>query len=515
MGIPNVLHGTVIKATPDRIQLRWRGQILEAVNSPTRSYLPPPEAPIAFFIRPEYVRLIRKDRGPADPHHHMNLMSGLVVADEDFGTTWTAAHPPRRARPARSGRLRSRGRGAPPRVRDPRDRARPPLGVLDPPRVDPRAAVVTVAARAARRAPAPPGRLHAAGARPRRAVRRGAGRDRSQRQRQVHAAARAGAAGAPRRRHRAAGRPPGRRARRAGRAAPDGHGVPGAAPRRHDRRRQRRASACASAACPVSSGPARVGDGWSGSASARSARGRRGRCRAARPSEWRWPGRWCWSPSVLLLDEPFASLDQPTRTALIADLGTVLRQDRVTTVLVTHRSRRGPGAGRSRGRAARRPPGPDRRDGARVPGAGHRGGRALRRRGDDRERTGGRAAGGRHARGGRQPHAGGGGGGRDRRPGAAGHPSGGRDACRAARGRRRLERPQRAGGLDRTRSRPPTRVSGSWWSAGFPWWRPSPCARVDELRLVEGMAIAAMFKASAPHLIPGATALDTPAGPEL
>jgi ABC-type sulfate/molybdate transport systems ATPase subunit len=89
MGIPNVLHGTVVKATPDRIQLRWRGQLLEAVNSPTRSYLPPPEAPLAFFVRPEYVRLIRKDRGAADPHHHMNLMRGVVVADEDFGTTWT------------------------------------------------------------------------------------------------------------------------------------------------------------------------------------------------------------------------------------------------------------------------------------------------------------------------------------------------------------------------------------------------------------------------------------------
>ena len=45
MGIPNVLHGTVIKATPDRIQFRWRGQILEAVNSPTHSYLPPPGRP--------------------------------------------------------------------------------------------------------------------------------------------------------------------------------------------------------------------------------------------------------------------------------------------------------------------------------------------------------------------------------------------------------------------------------------------------------------------------------------
>ena len=89
MGVRNILAGTVIKATPDRIQLRWRGQMLEAVNSPTRSYLPPPESPIAFFIRPEYVRLIRKDRGPADPGHHMNLMRGTVVADEDFGTTWT------------------------------------------------------------------------------------------------------------------------------------------------------------------------------------------------------------------------------------------------------------------------------------------------------------------------------------------------------------------------------------------------------------------------------------------
>ncbi|MGH7314162.1 MAG: ABC transporter ATP-binding protein, partial [Candidatus Rokuibacteriota bacterium] len=58
IGIRNVLRGTVIKATPDRIQLRWRGLTLEAVNSPTRAYLPPPETPIAFFIRPEYVRLI-------------------------------------------------------------------------------------------------------------------------------------------------------------------------------------------------------------------------------------------------------------------------------------------------------------------------------------------------------------------------------------------------------------------------------------------------------------------------
>ena len=89
MGLANVVQGTVLKATPDRIQLRWRGQTLEAVNSPLRSYLPAPDSPLAFFIRPEYVRLIRKDRGLADPVHHMNVMRGHIVREADFGTTWT------------------------------------------------------------------------------------------------------------------------------------------------------------------------------------------------------------------------------------------------------------------------------------------------------------------------------------------------------------------------------------------------------------------------------------------
>ena len=89
IGVRNLLRGTVIKATPDRIQLRWRGQLLEAVNSPTQSYLPAPDSPIAFYIRPEYVRLIRKDRGTPDVAHHMNLMRGRVTDEADFGTVWT------------------------------------------------------------------------------------------------------------------------------------------------------------------------------------------------------------------------------------------------------------------------------------------------------------------------------------------------------------------------------------------------------------------------------------------
>jgi ABC-type sulfate/molybdate transport systems ATPase subunit len=89
MGLSNVLRGTVVKAMPDRIQIAWRGHVLEAVNSPTRSYLPPPESPIAFFIRPEYVRLIRKNRGAPDVAHHMNLMRGRIVGEADFGTVWS------------------------------------------------------------------------------------------------------------------------------------------------------------------------------------------------------------------------------------------------------------------------------------------------------------------------------------------------------------------------------------------------------------------------------------------
>jgi len=88
MGLRNVLQGVTLKATSDRIQFRWRGQTLEAVNSPTHSYLPAADSPLAFFIRPEYVRLIRKDRDQVDSAHHMNLMSGTIVREVDFGATW-------------------------------------------------------------------------------------------------------------------------------------------------------------------------------------------------------------------------------------------------------------------------------------------------------------------------------------------------------------------------------------------------------------------------------------------
>ena len=41
-------------------------------------------------------------------------------------------------------------------------------------------------------------------------------------------------------------------------------------------------------------------------------------------------------PELLLLDEPFSALDQPTRETLLDDFARILRQERTTTVLVTH-----------------------------------------------------------------------------------------------------------------------------------------------------------------------------------
>lgn len=41
-------------------------------------------------------------------------------------------------------------------------------------------------------------------------------------------------------------------------------------------------------------------------------------------------------PEVLLLDEPFAAVDEPSRAVLVPELEAILRTDRITTVVVTH-----------------------------------------------------------------------------------------------------------------------------------------------------------------------------------
>jgi NitT/TauT family transport system ATP-binding protein len=44
----------------------------------------------------------------------------------------------------------------------------------------------------------------------------------------------------------------------------------------------------------------------------------------------------CTEPEILLLDEPFSALDYQTRLAIADEIGTILRQDGRTVILVTH-----------------------------------------------------------------------------------------------------------------------------------------------------------------------------------
>lgn len=41
-------------------------------------------------------------------------------------------------------------------------------------------------------------------------------------------------------------------------------------------------------------------------------------------------------PRILFMDEPFSSLDYPTRTALLEEIGTILKETKITTLFVTH-----------------------------------------------------------------------------------------------------------------------------------------------------------------------------------
>jgi molybdate transport system ATP-binding protein len=87
LGLRNILHGTVLEATPERIRVSWRGQTLEAGNRPEGCFLPAPGSPLAFCIRAEDPRLLRKDGRPPDAEHHTNILAGHVVREVDLGVT--------------------------------------------------------------------------------------------------------------------------------------------------------------------------------------------------------------------------------------------------------------------------------------------------------------------------------------------------------------------------------------------------------------------------------------------
>ena len=103
IGLRNVVRGTVVKSAPDRVEIAWRGHTVEAVNSPTTPFLAAPGSAVTFMVRPEHVRLIRKDRAGLDPTHHMNLLRGAVVESIDHGTSWTLLFRLATAGPASQG----------------------------------------------------------------------------------------------------------------------------------------------------------------------------------------------------------------------------------------------------------------------------------------------------------------------------------------------------------------------------------------------------------------------------
>ena len=152
-------------------------------------------------------------------------------------------------------------------------------------------------------------------------------------------------------------------------------------------------------------------------------------------------------PEVLLLDEPFSALDQPTRAALIDDLDRVLMASRIATVFVTHdRSE----ALRLGDRIAVLMDGRMRQVGSPAEVfalAGRRAGRGLRRHRDDRGGPGpfhhGRHGGGRRGRPGRR-----GNGGAERRETRCSSACARRISCsrRSSDAGQAIERPQPAAG---------------------------------------------------------------------
>jgi molybdate transport system ATP-binding protein len=88
IGARNILRATVADSTDDSIILEWRGHRLEAARSPSHPIRAATGDTLAFFVRPEYVRLIRKNRTVTDGLRQTNLFRGDIVGERDEGATW-------------------------------------------------------------------------------------------------------------------------------------------------------------------------------------------------------------------------------------------------------------------------------------------------------------------------------------------------------------------------------------------------------------------------------------------
>jgi ABC-type sulfate/molybdate transport systems ATPase subunit len=88
IGARNILRGVIADTKPDSVVLDWRGVRLEAAQSPSHNLHARKGDQLAFFVRPEYVRLIRKNRVFSDNLRQTNLFRGDIVGERDEGTTW-------------------------------------------------------------------------------------------------------------------------------------------------------------------------------------------------------------------------------------------------------------------------------------------------------------------------------------------------------------------------------------------------------------------------------------------
>ena len=87
LGIRNILEGEVLESTPEFIRLLWRGHELQAANWPERPDLPAPGTRVGFFVHPEHVRLMRKDRHEHAGARRVNRVDGRIVGETDLGAS--------------------------------------------------------------------------------------------------------------------------------------------------------------------------------------------------------------------------------------------------------------------------------------------------------------------------------------------------------------------------------------------------------------------------------------------
>ena len=89
LGFRNILSGEVIEVGQAGLSVAWRSQRLEVRAPAGRPIHLSPGNTVTFFVRPEDLRLIRKDGPPPDRAHHTNILSGRVIRETDRGVTWT------------------------------------------------------------------------------------------------------------------------------------------------------------------------------------------------------------------------------------------------------------------------------------------------------------------------------------------------------------------------------------------------------------------------------------------